>query len=300
MTRSTAQSLSAWGLARRQHGVVARRQLLALGFSPEAIDHRLRTGRLHALHRGVFAVGRSEVDGHGRWMAAVLSCGDGALLSHSSAAALWKIGKEGGRIAVSVPVPRTVRRPGIRVHRRSRIEAADRMARDGIPVTSPVRTLLDLAVLLEPTHLEAALNEADKLDLVDAGSLKQRLERHSGEPGVGALRNALGADFVLTDSDLERKFLPIARRAGLPKPRTQVQVNGYRVDFFWPELGLVVETDGLRYHRTAAQQARDRVRDQAHAEAGMTSIRFTYRQVTREPDRVERTLRTIAARLLLC
>jgi len=102
---------------------------------------------------------------------------------------------------------------------------------------------------------------------------------------------------VLTDSELERRLLPIARRAGLPQPETGVRVNGFKVDFFWPGLGLVVETDGLRYHRTPAQQAKDRVRDQSHAAAGLTSLRFTYDQVAHQPGRVEATLRTVAGRL---
>ena len=298
MREETTQPHSIWALVRRQHGVVTRRQLLACGLTEKAIDHRRRTGRLHDLHRGVFAVGRAEVSRRGRWMAAVLSCGEGALLSHSSAAALWKIGREGGRIEASVPAPRTVRRPGILIHRRTGLGDSDRTVRKGIPTTSPLRTLLDLATFLEQFRLEASVNAADKLDLIDGGSLHEALAG-CREPGVRALRKALGEDFVLTDSELERRFLPIARRAGMPRPRTQVQVNGFRVDFFWPELGLVVETDGLRYHRTAAQQGRDRERDQVHAEAGLTTLRFTYRQIIEQPERVERTLRRVAARLRL-
>ena len=102
---------------------------------------------------------------------------------------------------------------------------------------------------------------------------------------------------MLTDSELERRFLPIARRAGLPPPQTGRPVNGFKADFFWPELGLVVETDGLRYHRTPIQQTRDRVRDQAHAAAGLTPLRFTHTQVAYEPDHVEGTLRAVARRL---
>jgi very-short-patch-repair endonuclease len=299
MAAESAQSRSIWALVRRQHGVISRRQLVAHGLTEKAIDHRRRTGRLHDLHRGVFAVGRSEVGQFGRWMAAVLACGDGALLSHSSAAALWKIGKEGGQVEVSVPAPRTARRVGVIAHRRREIHKGDRSTHDGIPVTSPLKTLLDMAVSLTSSRLEAAINEADRRDLIDAGSVHELLEGRR-EPGVRALLNALGADFVLTDSELERKLVPIARRAGLPRPQTGARVSGFKVDFFWPELGLVVETDGLRYHRTPAQQARDRVRDQAHAEAGLTPVRFTYRQVAEQPDRVERTLRRVAARLRLC
>ena len=104
--------------------------------------------------------------------------------------------------------------------------------------------------------------------------------------------------FLLTDSELERRFLPIARSAGLPEPQTQCWLNGFRVDFYWPALGLVVETDGLRYHRTAAQQSRDRQRDQAHTAAGLTALRFTHAQVRFEPDYVRSILGAVAARLL--
>jgi very-short-patch-repair endonuclease len=119
-----------------------------------------------------------------------------------------------------------------------------------------------------------------------------------GQRGVGVLRRVLDRHtFVLTDSELERRFVPIARRAGLPRPKTQAVVNGFRVDFFWPQLGLVVETDGLRYHRTPAQQAADRVRDQAHIAAGLMPLRFTHAQVSYETAHVEATLRATALRL---
>lgn len=300
MACTTVHPPSAWTLARRQHGVVTRRQLLDLGYSRSAIAHRLKSGRLHSLYRGVYAVGRAETTRLGTWMAAVLSCGEGALLSHFSAAALWKIGIEGERIEVSVPASRLPRRPEIAVHRRAKTRGCDRAIRDRIPVTSPIRTLVDLATRLRPSQLERAVNEADKLDLVDAGSLSGELHAYVGEPGIPALRDLLGeGEFQLTDSQLERRFLPIARKAGLPEPQTGAIVCGFKVDFFWPQLGLVVETDGLRYHRTAAEQKRDRLRDQAHTAAGLTTLRFTYHQVAHQPDQVERTLRRVADTLRL-
>jgi very-short-patch-repair endonuclease len=129
-------------------------------------------------------------------------------------------------------------------------------------------------------------------------TLRKALDHMRGRQGVAILRETLDRrTFVLTDSELERRFLPIARRAGLPAPETQRMVNGFRVDFYWPELGLIVETDGLRYHRTPAQQAADRVRDQAHAAAGLTPLRFTHAQVRYERRHVEETLRTICQRL---
>src|SRR3954464_11500831 len=139
MRGATVQPSQIWALVRAQHGVIARRQLLAAGVSEKAIEHRLRTGRLRRVHRGVYAVGRPELTQHGRWMAAVLACGRGAALSHTSAAALWGIRPEhAGRIHVSLPDGRRPKQPGIRTHRRARLDAT---AKDGIPLTSPIATL---------------------------------------------------------------------------------------------------------------------------------------------------------------
>jgi very-short-patch-repair endonuclease len=183
-------------------------------------------------------------------------------------------------------------------HRRSALAASDVCRHRGIPVTTPVRTLIDIATHVPSGELVAAINEADKLELVDADRLRSALDARAGQQGVGVLRQVLDrATFVLTDSELERRFLPIARRTGLPLPRTRCLVNGFRVDFYWPDLGLVVETDGLRYHRTPAQQARDRVRDQRHVAAGLTPLRFTHAQIRFEPRYVEATLRAVVRRL---
>lgn len=165
-------------------------------------------------------------------------------------------------------------------------------------MTGPARTLVDLATCLDQEKLERAIGEADKRELIDPGRLRRELERFAGQPGVAGLRETLDRHtFTLTDSELERRFLPLARQAGLPLPLTQQHLNGFRVDFYWPDLGLVVETDGLRYHRTPAQQANDRLRDQTHAAAGLTPLRFTRAQVTYDPAHVRRTLAAIAARL---
>jgi len=146
--------------------------------------------------------------------------------------------------------------------------------------------------------LERAIDEADRLDLVDPESLRSALESYAGRRGVGRLRALLDRRiFRLTDSHLERLFLPLVAQAGLPAPLTRRRVNGFRVDFFWADLRLVVETDGLRYHRTPAQQTRDRQRDQAHLAAGFTPLRFTHAQVRYDPDHVRATLRAFARRL---
>jgi len=229
-------------------------------------------------------------------MVAVLRCGEGAALSHASAAALWGIWRcDGVRPQVSVAAD-VVRRPsGITVYRRTRFETTTER---GIRVTTPICTLVDLAANFSPKVVEAAVNEADKLDLVSPERLRAALEGLDHRPGAPALRKLLDRrTFTLTDSELERRFIPIAKRAGLPPPKTQQLVNGYRVDFFWPDLGLVVETDGLRYHRTTAQQTKDHLRDQAHTAAGLVPLRFTHAQVKFEAKHVERTLRAVVSRL---
>jgi very-short-patch-repair endonuclease len=275
---------------------VARRQLIALGLSEQAIQHRIGKGRLHQIERGIYAVGRRDLTRRGRWTAAVLGCGSRAALSHRSAAALWGIGTEGSAgIEISVPFASPRRRPEVLVHRRPKLRPTDVTVLDGIPVTLPVRTLIDLATRLKPAALDRAINEADRLELTDPEALFAALDAYPGQRGVGALRALLGdRSFRLTDSELERRFLPLATRAGLPMPLTGQQLNGFKVDFYWPELRLVVETDGLRYHRTPAQQERDRIRDQTHTAAGLTPLRFTHRQVCSEPRRVVAVLRSVA------
>ena len=291
---------SVWALARSQHGVVTRGQLLELGFGPQSIKHRVAKGRLHPMWRGVYAIGRPQVGVYGRWMGAVLCCGPAAVLSHESAAALWEMRSTQRReIEVSVPVGARRRREGIVVHRRAVLSANERTQHHAIPVTTPVCTLIDLAARLGQTHLEAAINEADKRDLTDPEALRAALDDVvAPRPGLAALRRTLDRrTFTLTDSELERRFLPVVRRAGLPQPQTGRGLNGFRVDFHWPDLRLVVETDGLRYHRTPAQQARDRVRDQAHAAAGLTTLRFTHAQITQDARHVQATLAAVAGRL---
>lgn len=286
-----------WNLAARQHGVVARRQLSALGLSNRAIEHRIARGRLHRVRRGVYAVGRPQLTQRGRWMAAVLGCGSATLLSHGSAAALWGIGFETGEIEVTVDAESRCRQPGVVAHRRS-LATADRATREGIPLTCPIRTLLDLATRLVPGRLERVVNEVDRLDLSNPEALRSELEERRGQRGVARLREVLDRQtFRLTRSELERRFLPLVAGAGLSAPQTRRWVNDFEVDFYWPDLGLVVETDGLRYHRTPTQQARDHLRDQAHTAAGLTPLRFTHAQVRFEAEYVRETLGAVARRL---
>jgi predicted transcriptional regulator of viral defense system len=299
--RSLNFGAAAWELVERQHGVIARRQLLALGFSDKGIRHRRASGRLYRVHQGVYAVGRPTIGRYGRWMAAVLACGDRAVLSHSSAAALWRMGfEERAVIEVSVSSPHQRRRPDLRIYRRPSLWPEDVTAKHRIPVTTPIQTLIDMALRLDRRGVERAINEADKYDLVHPPELREALDQRVGDPGVARLREILDRrTFRLTKEELERRFLPLAAKAGLPVPLTGQFVNEFEVDFCWPDLGLVVETDGLRYHRTPAEQARDRLRDQTHTAAGLVPLRFTHEQVRYEPEHVLAILAQTASRLAI-
>jgi very-short-patch-repair endonuclease len=289
----------AWALAENQHGIVSSGQLREVGYTGQAIHHRIRTGRLHPLHRGVYAVGRSTVTDHGRWMAAVLAC-QGGVISHSSAAALWRMGlEERDLVELSLPSFSRRRRPGLKIHQRPSLRRRDITREYGIPCTTPVQTLIDMSLRLDRPGVERMINEADKYNLVHPPQLREALDARAGEKGVAKLRFILDRrTFRLTEEELERRFLPLARQAGLPTPLTRQLVNEFEVDFCWPDLGLVVETDGLRYHRTPAEQARDRLRDQTHTAAGLTPLRFTHEQVRYEPEHVLSVLRATARRLV--
>jgi very-short-patch-repair endonuclease len=265
--------------------------------APGEIRRRLEGGQLHRLWAGVYAVGRPDVGRLGRFKAATLACGVDAQLSHASAADLWRIRKQAdGPIDVAVPSASFPRRRGIRVHRRATL-GPTRIVK-GIPVADPVAVLIDLATDLSTEEVEDAVNEADRLDLIRTHRLRPALDREPARPGVGRLKRILDAQtFSRAANALERRFLAIVRDAGLPPPETQRHLGRNRVDFFWPALGFVVETDSLRHHRTAAEQAVDLGRDQAHARAGLRSLRFTHSQVFHRPDQVRAVLTDAFAHL---
>jgi very-short-patch-repair endonuclease len=281
---------AAWELTRRQHGVVTRRQLLDLGMPPDVIQGRLKRGQLHRVAAGIYAVGRPDIGRLGRFKAATLACGTDAQLSHLSAADLWRIRPQrGGPIDVAVPSTVDRQRRGIRLHRRALL-GPPRFVR-GIPVGDPVSVLVDLASELAAEETEDAVNEADRLDLIRTVHLRDALEAHSRRPGLGRLKATLDSQtFSRAQNALERRFLALIRAAGLPAPDAQHRLGRYRVDFFWPHLGLVVETDSLRHHRTAAEQATDIGRDQAHTRKGLRTLRFTHAQVFHRPDYVRAVL----------
>jgi len=287
-----------WALAETQHGVVSHAQLLAAGLSRDAIKHRGRSGRLHRKARGVYAVGRPELSRLGEMMVAVLALGPGAVVSHATAAELWGVRRGVIRpLEISLPSSSGRRRSGVVVHNRTGLTGAVTRHRS-VPVTGLPLTLIDMALRWSPRQLEAAVNQADALDLLDPVAMRTALTRFAGQPGVLRLRRLLDEQtFRLTDSELERLFLRLVCRAQLPLPATQRYASSWRVDFIWPELGLVVEADSLRYHRTPSQQNRDYRRDHDHRLNGLTPLRFTHFQVSRQADYVVRVLRSEATRL---
>jgi hypothetical protein len=271
-------------LARRQFGVVSRAQLYTLGFDNPAVERRIAAGRLHRLYRGVYSVGHALVPPRGRWLAAVLACGDGAVLSHRSAAAHWGM-RPTSAPKVDVTVPRTsgVRSSArIAVHRPR--DPAERLVRDGIPVTTPGRTLADLATALPRRQIEKAAETAEALTL--------RVEIPPDHPGAKRLAEILDGYDLGTDtkSDVEDEFLALCDAYGIPRPRVNTLVEGFLVDFCWPEERLIVETDGRR-HLTRAAFERDRAQDAFLTACGWRVMRFTTRQVRGEPE-------TVAARVV--
>ena len=282
-------------LAERQHGVVAARQLAAIGLSRNAVSARAQAGRLHRVHRGVYAVGHPIFTVNGRRMAAVLAAGPGAVLSHASAAALC--GRSGrrarlGSTSASEAPPGAASDPGLRIHRTPTLQADEITKHQGLRVTTPARTLLDLAAILTPRALERALDEAEVKQLYDRTSLDALARAHAGERGARALTQALDEDGepTLTDSELEELMLALCADHDLPRPEPRAWVAGLRVDFLFAASRLVVETDGYRYHRTRRAFERDRERDGILARAGYRTLRFTHRQLTREPAMVADTI----------
>jgi very-short-patch-repair endonuclease len=280
---------AAWALAKVQHWVITRWQLLEIGYTPEAIDYRIEVGRLWPIHEGVYGVWRPDLAREGYFMAAVLACGETAALSHDSGGEFWEIRpRAAGPIHVSVLRPHP-RRPGITAHRRMRMETT---IHRGIVVTTPACTIVDLAPKLSDSQLERCINEAVNRDLADPEGLRDEVAAMRRRFGARKVIALLDRDtFVATESVLEQRFLRIVRRAGLPLPATQRRLPGGRVDFYWPELKLVVEADSLRFHRTPSQQRTDLVRDQVNlADADVQTLRFSHWQIFKEPQYVTRIL----------
>lgn len=280
-------------LASRQHGVVARSQLLQEGVPAHRIDYRLRCGRLHPLYRGVYRVGPVDAP-RTRIMAAVLACGDGAVVSHRSAAELWGlVAAPSGRAPIDVTIRRNCRGPGggrqgagVCVHRVARLLEDEVTRLGGLPITTAARTLVDLASSVRGRDLERAVAEANREHLADVDAIERVLARHPRSPGRARLRSLLGGDGgpAFTRSEAEARFLALIRKARLLVPEANVVIRGCEVDFLWRVERLIVEVDGFRFHSLPEAFERDRSRDIMLTAAGYRVIRVTWRQLTREPE----------------
>jgi hypothetical protein len=282
-------------LAEAQHGVVDLDQLRDAGLGFGAINSRVRAGRLHRLHRRVFAVGHTRLSREGRWMAALLATGEGAVLSHVSAAAAWAL-RPSGAASIHATVPTyagRLRRPGIVVHRSRTLAAADVADCDGIAVTSVARTLVDVAGMLAPGPLERAVERALALRLFDLTSVRTAIDARPTVRGASTLARVV-ADIhdepVLTRSQLEALMRDMCAAHGIEPPEVNSRVEGYEVDFLWRSRRLIVETDGHAHHGTRTAFERDRAKDARLTMLGYRVVRFTYRQLVYEREIVVATL----------
>jgi very-short-patch-repair endonuclease len=272
-------------LAERQHGIVSYAQLQDMGLDKSAIERRVRRGGLHRVRRGVYAVGHARLTQEGRFLSAVLAYGDRAVLSHNSAAVLWRMRPaKGPRVDVTVPSGGTRARRGAVIVHRSPLPDEDVTVRDSIPVTTPGRTLVDIADCSTRRELERAIDEALYLGL-DLSSVQP----FPGRRGAGLLASVLNEHApgtTRTRSDFEEVLLALCREYGLPEPLVNQRIEGYEVDFVWPDARVIVETDSWSAHGRRSTFESDRLRDAALQVAGWRVIRITWRRVTREPEAV--------------
>ncbi len=281
-------------LAESQWGVVTRTQLLGLGVSAGGIDSRVHRGALRPLHRGVYALGHRAIRDEGRWLAAVLACGPGAVLSHLSAACLWGMRVPFPPPAVIHATVTSQRRgdPELVVHRTRRIGGADVTVERGVPVTTPARTLIDCADTLTYAELRTLADHGVRLD---ASALRRAQERAPGRRGAPKITRLLG-DGVRSRSALERRLRKLCRDGDLPAPLINKKVLGHERDAVWPAHRLIAEADGGAFHALKPAREADYERDVALVAAGWRVVRFTYDQVFHEPDTVVARLRVLLAR----
>lgn len=295
MSGKGAIDLTVATLADAQHGVISRAQLVTLGLGRHRIEHRVATGRLRPIHRGVYAFGHRALTREGRWMAAVMAGGQDAVLSHTSAAAAWEL-RRASAAAIHVTVPRDTgrkRRSGIRVHRSTTLAPGETTTVRAIPVTGAVRTIVDIAATLQGRPLEHVLDLAEQRRLVDFAELRQRLADQPGRPGSPSLQAVLSlytAGSTVTRSEMEERFLGLCDTYGLRRPDVNTRIEGEEVDFAWRDRRLIVEVDGYAYHRSPSAFESDRERDIVLAVAGWQVLRFTWTQLTERPAWVARAV----------
>lgn len=290
-------------LAEKQHGVVARRQLLAIGVTPSMLNRALQAGWLVPLHRGVYAPGHRRLCTEGHWLAAVLALGPGAALSHRDAAALHGL-RPSNRSRIDVTTRRRGLKPhaGIEIHHTAVLDARDITTISAIPVTTVARTLVDLAGVVPRQHLAKALREAEHLRSTDVREIEDAMRRTRTRKGAGhaklraVLEEHRRQGTQLTRSVLEDRFVALAAAHGLPRPRTNMHVEGGEVDACWPGARLVVELDGWARHKDRHAFQHDREKANALTEAGFTVLRFTHDDVVRRPAETARLIRALLER----
>ncbi|MBN8867829.1 MAG: DUF559 domain-containing protein [Solirubrobacterales bacterium] len=304
-----------------QDGVISRFQLREAGFSDRGVDGRNRRGQLFRVYHGTYSTTK-EIDRRALWRAGVLASGQSAVLSHMSAAALWGFAKASGPTEVtrrssrgrhrSVMPPSSTpvlgraklaghsRLPILRIHVTRRIEDFEMTTRQGIPVTTVARTFVDIAGSVGKGQLKKLLHEASRNQLLDLDELWQVMRRARGKRGIGKIRQILedwDPQTGLTRNALEKLMLDLCRSHRIPVPLANRTVAGYEVDFFWPEHGLIVETDGGRDHSAPYGLERDRERDSDLQLKGFLILRLTWSMLKREP---ERSMRKVRAHLAMC
>ena len=285
-------------LAERQHGVFTRGQLIARGVGPKVIDRCLTEHRIEPVYRGVHAFSRELLSCEGRWMAAVLAAGAGAVLSHQSAATLWGIRRpQAGPIHVTTR-RKVARRPGLVLHFIPFGEDEVTVHAE-IPVTTASRTLFDIAHYVRPHELERAMREAEYRRLNEGASLDALAERYRGRTGMRAVRRLLDAGWSAapTRSELEADFMVFIDRYDLPPPERNALIDlptrRVEVDLLWRSARLVVELDGYASHGTKHAFEDDRERDRMLQLAGLRVVRVTWRQLHRDQRALARDLRSL-------
>jgi very-short-patch-repair endonuclease len=281
-------------LATHQCGVVTNRQLWGLGYTKERISLEVAVGRLHRVHRGVYAVGHTALSRPARCLAAVLAGGAGAVLSYRSAAWLWGLTDRWTvPIEITASGPRA-HRSDMRVHSAKTLAPEDRQSAKGIPTTSVARTLLDFAAV-DPGYLSVALDRCERRGILDLIEIDSLIARSRGFRGVARLREALEIHRTpaFTRSGLERRFLALVRRAGLPRPAMNIFVEGYELDAYWDDVRFAVELDTYDYHGSHSAFENDRLRQEDLKLAGIEMTRITGTRIAREPAAVIQRLRRL-------
>jgi hypothetical protein len=292
-----SESIDRWiaALAKRQHGYVTRPQLLKLGLGAEAIRYRIRIGRLIPVYAGVYAVGHLPTLPQDRAVGALLACGEGAVLSHSTAATAWGIFKR-WEMPFEVTAPAMHRRAGIRVHR-GQLERCDIRTQIGLRVTSAARAVLDVAPRLSEKGLRRAVADQRRAGHLHLHELEDLTRRFPRAPGAGRLVEVLDVPKGgPTRSDLEDRFVAFCRRFGLPEPQTNVWVAGREVDAWFPDEQLIVELDGEPYHTDHHSFERDRDNDATALTLGIPTVRITDTRMRNAPEREAERLHAILAR----